>query len=211
MKRLFQLTILLGISINAFSQIEKGTLTMGGSVYGNGHSEITNGDQPEKSIFLGFNPSVGILIIDNFELRLSPSYAYSKNSKNTEDLETEEISSSISLGFTAIKYFGVKSFKPFLGLGFYSGIDRLKQESVAYDYYRNPFLAERNSKKFNTQGSVDLGIAYFLNESISITTSIDYTYLISNRTLEIEGLDFDIESNTKKNSIYFRVGLGIFL
>lgn len=211
MKRLFQLTILLGISINAFSQIERGTLTVGGSIYGNGYSITTNDDDPEKFVLLGLNPSVGILIIDNFELRLSPRYSYSKASQYTLDLEAETIHSSISLGFKAIKYFGETSFKPFIGVGFHSGLDWSKQESVGLDYYGYPFLVDRNSKTINTLGSADLGIAYFLNEYISIITSIDYTRLISNKTLEIEGLDFDIESKTKKSSIYFRVGFGIFL
>lgn len=211
MKRVIQLTILLGISINAFSQIERGTLTFGGSIYGNGYSETTNDDEPEKFVLLGLNPSVGIFIIDNFELRLSPHFSYSKASQYILDTEAETVHSSISLGFEAIKYFGETSFKPFFGIGFHSGLDWSKQENVSLDYYGNPFLVNRNSKTINTLGSVDLGIAYFLNKYISINTSIDYAYLISNKTLELEGLDFDIESKTKKSSIYFRVGFGILL
>jgi outer membrane protein W len=214
MQRFFQLILVLGFTINVFSQIEQGTLTLGGSIYGNGYSAKTEDFEPEKTLSLGISPNIGYLIINNLELRFSPSISYSIYGHKGQDYEFKSNSQSISIGLKAIKYFGTSSFKPFIGLGIHSGVDWTKLESKInlYDPINN--ISSHNTsttkdKTSNTQASIDLGFAYFLNESISINTSINYNHSVFKSILEQESQD-DKESKTKINGVYFRIGFGIF-
>ncbi|MFB6318145.1 hypothetical protein [Saccharicrinis sp. FJH54] len=191
------LTLLISLAIlssSVYAQIEKSTITLHGSIFGNIGTTQIESNSPYLSYSLGFNPGVGYFIVDNFEVILTPKLVIS----NSEYSGSAYNGLNLAFGAGVNKYFGSKPLLPYVGVMISRGNERS-------DWGGSPL-----SVTIITQGVLEAGLAYFINESICIKCSLNYTHSNS-KYLGNYGEDDSTSSITKRNNINFGFGFGFFL
>ncbi|QHI36075.1 hypothetical protein IMCC3317_14280 [Kordia antarctica] len=143
-------------------------------------------DDAKASIF-SFTPSVGYFVINNLAVGLDLSFSSAKNDDGTTDVTTSSFSSI--LGGTYYFEAGDK-FKPFVGLG--AGL--ISTSSGDDDVLKSNGLALRGKG----------GVAYFVNESLSVDFSV--LYLNTNQKNKENN---DLVS--KNSSLAVGLGFSLFL
>jgi outer membrane protein len=143
-------------------------------------------DDTKGSLF-SFTPSVGYFVINNLAVGLDLSFASTNNDNGTTDVTTSSFSSI--LGGTYYFEAGDK-FKPFIGLG--AGI--ISTSSGDDDTLKSSGLVLRGKG----------GLAYFVNQSLSIDFSVLYL-----NTSQKNKENSDLVS--KNSSIAVGLGFSLFL
>ncbi len=194
MKKLLLFVTIAFLSYTVNAQTEKGKWIISGSTsisYATTNltlefegEEIS--DDTKGSIF-SLTPSVGYFVINNLAVGLDLSFASTNNDNGTTDVTTSSFSSI--LGGTYYFEAGDK-FKPFVGLG--AGL--ITTSSGDDDALKSNGLALRGRG----------GLAYFVNQSLSIDFSV--LYLNTNQKNKENS---DLVS--KNSSIAVGLGFSLFL
>ncbi|MBC8754781.1 porin family protein [Kordia sp. YSTF-M3] len=194
MKKLLLFVAIAFLSYTVNAQTEKGKWVISGSTsisYATTNltlefdgEEIS--DDTKGSIF-SLTPSVGYFVINNLAVGLDLSFASANNDNGTTDVTTSSFSSI--LGGTYYFEAGDK-FKPFVGLG--AGL--ISTSSGDDDSLKSNGLALRGKG----------GLAYFVNQSLSIDFSV--LYLNTNQKNKENS---DLVS--KNSSIAVGLGFSLFL
>ncbi|PQJ78042.1 outer membrane protein [Polaribacter porphyrae] len=156
-------------AINTYSQTEKGKIYLGASsnlnanFINNSIKDDNNGSQNTgKNSGFSISPEIGFLVIDNLVLGANITLAFNKSENNGG---SEFKSSSISAAPFIKYYFSENKFKPFVSGRFAFG--SFKSEST----FNNN---SNESKGSFTNLQVGGGIAYFINDMISLELGINY-------------------------------------
>ena len=199
--------LLASISLNA--QTQKGNWTFGGSAGFNFNS--TNSkfktdnfeSDPDTNTQLSFLPSAGYFVIDNLAVGLQVQIANFK-SESTFDagggdtFESEFTTKSTSINPFVRYYFGSNSIRPYVQgqLGF--GGSTLKSETSGSN-------DDESKNSLFLYGGFG-GVAFFINEHVSIDVGINYT---STRLKDKDDPRDDVR--TVSNTFGFGAGFNIFL
>jgi len=145
MRKIFMTIVLAGIFITVNAQTEKQNWLVGGRI------DLNTG---ENSTHIGFSPSAGVFVIDNFAIGASFLIDYNKSG----DVKATD--------------FGVG---PFLRYYFTKGMAKpLLHASVSYlsSKYKSPaFSTTNNGSNILAAG----GVAIFINENVSIEVLAGYS------------------------------------
>jgi hypothetical protein len=156
------LTALLVAFVNFLpAQTEKGKMVIGGNV------DISESIQSSTATFnFSLAPSFGAFVINNFAIGGTYSFtAGSSDVLNSNDTRTTTTTLTTLVGPFLKYYIGKKAMKPFISAnGGYSVYTRIKSTSGSSS------SSLTNYDGFSTGGSV--GLAYFLNQHISIESSL---------------------------------------
>lgn len=129
-------------------------------------------------------------MIDNLAIGLNTILHYSKSvDQQYLGYSSESISKGSEGGVFAKKYFGQSSVLPYINLAFNTGIIKNDWESFISDSNNIPTKVKNYSSDFNVSGYLGIGIAYMINKSISLNTSLGYSYSIYNATYDFHSFD----------------------
>lgn len=212
MKKLILFNIVLLImTLNAKSQIAKNSITIGGEIYGNVgfyDSDIGN----SSSIYnIAFGPQVGYFLIDNLEIGLRPVLSYNNSTYGyIDDWKIKFISWETSINIFCNKYFGKSPLKPYVGVGFQFGYHDNKSYSSSTDEGSNEFIFENEAKSLNLKPGCTIGIACFVNQSISIDILLNYEYSLHKWDRDMDSSNI-FDENDKRHNIYFGTGINVFI
>ena len=202
MKKIVLLIVAL-VSINSFSQTEKGKILIGA------HSNLgassfnfsfKTDDTPSQkygsSKGFSFSPNVGFFILDNFALGLDLSLSFSSSSNVNSNIENGFNTSSIG---PFAKYYLLKDkFRPFLMVKYSIG----RSKNTQTDQFGN----ENSYKSSLNSLNAGAGAAYFINNYLSFEFSIDYTRNV------LKSIDNNPSNSRNISSgITSSIGLAIFL
>jgi hypothetical protein len=213
MKSAISLLFLIGISISTFAQIEKGTFTVSGSISFDGSRDKQKDFDvdPKKYLFIGFTPSVGYFLFDNFVIQLSSDITYSKSINPILSNFTENYhSTKIAGGLSVKKYFGHSAFLPFVGIDFYTGVSigegiSYQVDPTNYDFIEIPYEIH----EFDILGGIQSGVAYLINTAVSVNATFTYAYTIYNESFRVNQSD-EIKSKREGGSIHLGIGLSVY-
>lgn len=212
MKFFFAIVIIF-ISIDCFSQVEKpttkGNMTLGGDFnvnFGFQNSSYTIDQTPgvyeveNKNLGISINPTFGYFICNGLILGLSPSYVYNYDKNITTNTISGELnndnSHSNNIGVNIfLKYYFKNSIFVRLESGYEYGINKL---SLVEDIYKSSTFSLRPS----------LGYAIFINSKISIEPSLNYK--ITNSHL-ISPQQYSESYKTPRHNFFIAVGFHLFL
>ena len=199
MKKTLFSTLFLLIQLTLWAQTEKGRWNVGVSLGSFAYQSVEAGHSFSGSI----TPSVGSFVAPNLLVGLgvplilsSAKFTYSQGSNSSR-------STTIGLSPFIRYYFGASPLKPFVGLAF------------TYDYFtlRNETsLAVSTNKGSSLQLSPSVGLAYFINRSISVNAQVAYNWATTKSTSTDSsggGSTNDNPSYTTKNAT-LTLGFNIF-
>lgn len=212
MKKLVLLYIvLLFMTLNAKSQISKNTITIGGEIYGNvGFFDSDQGNSSSE-YNIGFGPQIGYFLINNLEIGLRPGFSYNYNKYSFDnDWELKNSSWETSINIFCNKYFGEGPLKPYVGIGFQFGYLKVKSIHSSIDESSNEYDYENEFKSFNLITDATAGIAYFINQSISIDILLNYGYSLKKWNRDTDSSN-KFDENDKRHEIYFGTGINVFI
>jgi len=189
MKKIFVSVLLLLLTINAFSQTEKGNYTLGGSVsiaanYSYMRAIGSDVSNRYRSIDGSFLPTFGTFVVDNLILGVSPSFSIGLLSSNFDYGPFSQNSSSDYMGYgleTYItKYFGNEMYKPFvsLSLGYNRRISNFDQvDPVTFVFFKQVL------KDDFLNSSISGGLGVFVNQNLSLNLYLQYrfTYMLEHK------------------------------
>jgi len=178
---IFLLTLFLSAYSNA--QIEKGYWIEGGNialVFENTRTSSNISESESQTHYLLINPNVGYFIKDRFAI--GSDFNFQINFPNKEIGSTYGY--SIDIG-PFLRYYYLNHSKPY---NFFS--------QVGYNYGVG---LDENFKKWVDVNKITIknGFAYFLNESVALETSFNYSYK-----------DFNAHPNFKSTSNNFNLSIG---
>lgn len=161
-KLLFAIGLLLG-QLNGWAQTEKGRWNVGVSIGSFSYQSAETGHSFSGSL----SPSVGRFIAPNLLLGVgvplsltSSKFTYPQNSINNR---------SVTIGLSPFVryYLGASALKPYIGT------------AVGYSYsdYRNETaLSVSTNKGTILQVSPSVGLAYFINRTVSVDAQVSYNW-----------------------------------
>jgi len=195
MKRIMLLVASLYISMNAYSQFEKGNMLVGGSLGANISSNRTknggNSTLNSRSSNFSFSPQFGVFIIDN--LAIGGGMGLSTGSTKADDSSFKSTSHEVTIEPMARYYFqkGI-----FLQGKFIFGNARTKET--------NDGGSNTDITMYNVSGwSMSAGYAYFINNHVAIEPQLGYGAKgYKNRESDNKSVD---------GGLFLRVGFQIYL
>ncbi len=212
MKKLLLSTITLFVTTIALSQTEQGKISVGASSdlsfsFLNGKQEFRGqeNDLDERTSF-AIAPTAGYFVIDNLQVGLVLALSTEKvegerqnfNNFGPQTNSFESKLSTFAVGPFVRYYFLENSIKPFV------------QASVAYVSTKNESDDEFSSFESKSNGigfGFDAGVAFFLNNFISLDLGVGYSRSIITPNNGDEGED---DFKTKLNAIRANVGFNLF-
>lgn len=197
MKTLFCFITSLFLATISIAQTDKGTFTLGGSMYLNTH-EVNSNSNTAKYSTIKLEPNIGYFILENLELRIPLNLHIQLQSNGTG---SKTISTDLRFGINFRKYFGEGKIKPFLGSGYSLGFGKIVN--------RNPFNLLPYESNIKTKSvSIFPGLSFFIKESVCLETIIRYEYSQINNKVLKGNLLTDPEQN--KQEIFLGVGITLF-
>ncbi len=189
--------LITGLALTSFCQTERGSFIFGtGSTIGftstnykwNDNYSAYSGSESSTSSKFNINPSVGYFIVNGLAggLNLNLIFTSSKQENN------KDASTYVGFGPFVRYYFGKDKIKPLLqgGFGFAREIDKSEYSGAAIE---SKYSQNINYFEFDT------GLAYFINEKISLDVIAGY-----NSTTQKQKNDNSTQKNTAQN-----IGLGL--
>lgn len=137
------------------------------------------GDLENKSFGLGFNPSAAYFVIDNLAIGVGLDYRYDrmKSIQTDPNVHIEALSNTNRFGLRVYGkyYFGKEKFRPFIGAGVCLGKEVQKLENYYKDFEGED---EYNRVLDSDYISYSLypGLAYFINDNVSLDLMLKYAY-----------------------------------
>ena len=209
MKKIFSLLIIL-LSLQGFGQIEKGQVMFDGSIYGKYYNQ--KNDEQSNLIettryYFSFRPQVGYFIANNLSLGLTPTFGLSKaKMENKYSPNDDSKSINYGLGIGIDKYFGTGKILPLIGASI--NLSRAMEEYNAYYLFPGDtdYTQEKiDESKLYTHFIIKGGVAYFVNDKVSINLLIDYDYRIIS-----EKVNSQDPEKIKSHDIYLGTGISMF-
>ncbi|MCF8371660.1 MAG: hypothetical protein K9H64_08550 [Bacteroidales bacterium] len=209
MKKIFALLVTL-TSLQSYGQIEKGQVMFNGSVYGSyqyQENDYEGNSSTANTYSFVFRPHVGYFVLDNLSLGVVPQFGISKSKmKSSISNDQESKSKGYGLSVAIDKYMGSGKLLPFIGVS--CGLNKSIREYYIYNIYINGVVSASEIKEKYLYSNLSLkgGLAYFVNEKVSINLILAYDYLIYDYKVN------SIESwKGKTHHIYFGSGISVFL
>jgi hypothetical protein len=210
MKKVFSLLIVF-VSLQSYGQIKKGQVMFDGSIYGNYYNQNNDDDSnllKTNRYSFSFRPQFGYFIIDNLSLGITPHFGVTKSKTESRYTPNDDSkSNNFGLGIGIDKYFGAGQVLPFIGATI--GLTKSKREH--YVYYMDPGDTDWTQEKMNesqlfTHLTFKGGVAYFVNDKVSINLLLDYDFRII-----YEKVNSGETGKIKSHDIYLGTGISIFL
>lgn len=188
-------------TITSFSQTEKGKIYLGtnsslNANFVNYSYKDDNNDMQDtgKSSSFSISPSIGFFVINNLVLGANVSFGFNKSENNSG---SDFKSNSISVAPFAKYYFADNSFKPFISGSYGFG------SSTGESTFNNNIDESKNSL---TNLKIGGGVAYFINDTISLEFGINYSRT-SNKPTENNLNNY----RSISSGVFSSVGFAIFL
>ena len=164
MKKIHFAALLLFLHLTAQAQTEKGRWTAGVSVGSFSYQSNKSGHNFSSNL----SPSVGLFIMPNFLVGLGVPLGFSSSKYTITNSFAKNTNTRVGLSPFARYYFGTSSLKPLVSL------------AVAYEYL-NLSAESTPDLVFTTKGSMlqvtpAVGVAYFINRSISLDALLGYNW-----------------------------------
>jgi outer membrane autotransporter protein len=201
MKKALSMICLVVLSIPAFSQISKGTSTIGGSFsLSRTKTEYPNNSEYTSNSF-SLQPSYGYFFLDNFCVGAVLNFSNSNSTSNPNNTSVDSKSTSRSFGLGPFVRYYIPISDKFYAFGQLSYVRN-------WDKYEDWNTNLPNNKSINKFVSYDLGLAagisYFLNPHVALDLALGYTHTKdSDRDPSAE--------NYKANRIGLDAGIRVFL
>jgi outer membrane protein len=201
MKNTILVLTLVALSMPAFSQIAKGSSTIGGS-FSLSHTKYEYPDNSEQTNNdFSLQPSYGYFFMDNFCAGLALGFSNSNRTSNPSNttVNTKSTTKSVGLGPFVRYYIPISDkFYAFGQLSYLRNWDK-------YEYWATN---QTNNKVTNKYVSYDLGLAagisYFLNPHVALDLAVGYTHT------KDRDRDPSVD-NYKANRIGLDAGIRVFL
>ena len=177
----FLTALLLSYSIALFSQIEKGTLMLGGSAgFSTSSSEfaLDGGNREYTSRSISFSPNVGMFVADRFAIGLTLPIHASQTKGSSSGYEGSN--TNLGIGPSFRYYFPLAddwALFPELAYVYQSS----KTKITALDQ-NTGMLYEETYKAKSSNINLGVGLSYFLNKSIGLEGILDYNIYTSEGT-----------------------------
>ena len=204
MKKLVCILVILMTSRSlVHAQTEKGRWTAGvniGSVSYQDYNSI-------KQFAVNLTPSAGYFIKDNLLIGTGVPLSLSTYKTGvTNPYLTKTVTMGVGLSPFVRYYFGKSALKPFAGLSY----------SYTYTHYKYEplplFGSNESASGYSTYWTPTLGLAYFINRSIAVNASLNYT-ISESKTVYFSPTQSGasrIIDNTQKSKL-FSLGVGFQL
>ena len=204
MKTILVPIFVIGIAQSVFSQVEKGSFLVGGSMgFSSSKTKGTYSTNPQsydfKTLSFSSSPNASYFIVKGLALGVTPSYSYSKQSQtSTPDTKSH----SLSIGPLARYYFTFERWAVFAHANY-----NLSWQTTWVNYYDIDFQTFQNIKLKNkfTSLKAGVGVTYFPNSNVGIEGLIFY----QQNNLDYDKAYYISSSNTP--SINFNIGLQFYL
>ncbi len=163
--------LILGTTITAKAQTEKGNFLIGGQTLLNfsfdnskWKSDNDDGKNYKRTNFM-FSPKVGIFVVKGFAIGVELPVSY-YNTKYESD--TKYRATSLGLGPFLRYYFGSSKIKPYIHDNFAFGYYTSKNEHSSGSIFENKYVF--------FSGKIGGGVGFFVNEKVSIDLGLTYSY-----------------------------------
>ena len=197
------IALLLMISLAATAQTEKGRWTAGVSVGSVSYQDYNS----VKQFAVNLTPSAGYFIKNNLLIGTGVPLSLSTYKTGvTNPYLTKTVTVGVGLSPFVRYYFGKSAFKPFAGLSY----------SYTYTHYTYEplpiFGSTESASGYSTYWIPTIGLAYFINRSIAVNASLNYTISESKAVYfsPTQSGPSRIVDNTQKSKI-FSLGVGFQL
>ncbi|MGC4021072.1 MAG: outer membrane beta-barrel protein [Cyclobacteriaceae bacterium] len=199
------------MATSSFSQIEKGSFLLGGSL-GFTDSKIENPNsfslssyQSQKEVSVTVSPNVSYFVINKLSVGLMPSYTFSSTSVSySSDLKTN----TFSIGPVVRYYFPYKSWALFPEVSFSLGVS-----NISDGYYNSPSseIIVKNSAKINSI-KAGVGMTYFLTRNIGLEGKLFYqkTETTYDNLYLVRGVQTVYFADNTTSSIAFNLGVQVY-
>ncbi len=188
--------LFLGTSTNAGINFSKSSIEFDGMEF----------DRSTGNNF-NINGSLGYTFLDNFVVGIQVGVSTSKVEleQTNGEFDSENKSTSLSAGPFMVYYFdfGNNSIRPYATGNAQFGRTKSNSQSLVFTGNFDSLIQDFDSKSNRFQWRVGVGVAFFLNDHISLNTEIGYNYLINT--------DVDQDFKSKVSNIGLNAGLSIFL
>ena len=174
---------LFSISVTAQTPMEKGTISLNGSL--SYSSQSYDGSDDNRNILM-LNPQAGYFIAENFSLGLSLSYInYSLGSASSTEW---------GIGPSLRYYLPAEKVKPFFSLG--------------YGYTKSS-NSSNDDTWIGTQIIITAGIDYFITKNVALETIASYSF--NNERLPDSYKSYYKSLDQKSTTFMIGVGLNFFI
>lgn len=174
---------LFSVSVTAQTPMEKGTISLNGSL--SYSSQSYEGSDDNRNILM-LNPQAGYFIAENFSLGLSLSYInYSLGSASSTEW---------GIGPNLRYYLPAEKVKPFFSLG--------------YGYTKSS-NSTNDDKWIGTQFIITAGLDYFMTENVALETIMSYSF--NNERLPDSYKSFYKNLDQKSTTLLIGIGLNYFI
>ncbi|MVM29934.1 outer membrane beta-barrel protein [Spirosoma sp. HMF4905] len=185
--------LLLLIQLSVKAQTQKGRWNAGVSIGQFSYQK----DDVSNSFSGSISPTVGYFVATNFLLGIGVPLSYSTQNYSGYSIIRNEHAISIGASPFARYYVGSSKLKPYVGISY----------SLSHANFHNENSlntpSESNSESNSTTLTPSLGLAYFLNQNISLDAQLGYNWYSSKETL------FGSSSYTYRNAT-LGIGFNIF-
>lgn len=177
------IVFLFSISLLAQTPMEKGTISLNGSLSYSSQS-YDGADDSRKILML--NPQAGYFVAENFSLGLSLSYInYSLGSASSTEW---------GIGPSLRYYFPAEKVKPFVSLG--------------YGYTKSSH-SSNDDEWVGTQFIITAGLDYFIVKNVALETTMSYSF--NNERLPDSYKSYYKSLDQKSTTFLIGVGLNYFI
>jgi opacity protein-like surface antigen len=197
---------------NSINTVRKGRLFLDASTNGGLRFSKTtvefNGvavNESDASQF-SLNGSIGYTFLDNFVAGLNVGIASGISESTTDFNDVENRGRSLGAGPFIAYYFklGNEKVRPYVRANAQFGVTRSKSEILSFTMDSGaPSIQNSEDKRNRSQWGIGAGIAYFINDHISVNGELAYDAITSN--------DSDDDIKSKFSNIGLNFGFSIFL
>ena len=208
MKKFLALAISLNVIQCGFSQTEKGSYLIGGSLgFGVSTNNISNpisyGTTEQKQTNFSISPNISYFVVKRLSVGLMPQYVYSKTSVPSNN---ESRSNTFSIGPVARYYFLFNSLAVFPEASYSFGVTKV---NTTVDVYLSDF--SNSARLYSLKAGI--GVAYFLNKNIGVEGRL---YFQKNQNTYDHAEDNNgsysmYYSNYTTTALLFNIGLQVYL
>lgn len=202
-KLLLSLLILLSIS-SVFAQTEQGKFLVGASsnlnFVTNSSRDFFDGEdvnRVSKANTYQISPVIGYFVADNISIGLALNLSGASTKFTSDFGENESKNNSFSISPFFKYYFTEGNFKPFFGGGVGLGTGKFERITNGFE-----------SKSLSVFFNLNAGVAYFINDKVSIELGLNYQRTGTSPNNGDEGEEDFI---TITNSFIPNVGFSLFL
>lgn len=200
--KLLMVAVLLTMATGSFAQTKKGNLVLSGGTglqfMSVNSKAIYDGKttSENKGSSLSFTPSLAYFIVDNLAIGLAGKFTTTSSKNENAGNLYKNVSTSTMLLPTVLYYFPVEGkIKPLIQIG--AGLDSYSYNSTYPGSIENKSSASGLALNFGG------GIAYFMNENISLDLGLAYT-----STKLTDGNDS--KRKTKQGNFGANIGFSIY-